>query len=91
VNRIESYPEKPRHLGTVTTKIIELDIVFVSLGSEGYSENNRIQQMVCSILPSTITQGILKGFLRNSELKKNMPSTVIAPSTPSFTSTHRTS
>ncbi|CUS06880.1 unnamed protein product [Tuber aestivum] len=46
---IESNPEKPKHLENVTTKVIELDIDFFSLGSEGYSEESRIQQMVFGI------------------------------------------
>ncbi|PUU73408.1 hypothetical protein B9Z19DRAFT_1069010 [Tuber borchii] len=45
VNRIESDPESSKHLETVATKILELDINFVSLRSEGYSEDGRIQQM----------------------------------------------
>jgi len=63
VNRIESSPENPKRQETVTTKILELDINFVSLGSEGYSEDGRIQQRVCSTLSSTITWGMLTAAL----------------------------
>ena len=55
VNKIESNPEKSKHLETATTKILGLDIDFVNLRSETYSEDSRIPHMVCSTLSSTVT------------------------------------
>ncbi|KAF3901501.1 Phosphatase [Dactylellina cionopaga] len=46
VHKIESNPEKSKHLETATTKIMGLDIDFVNLRSETYSEESRIPQMV---------------------------------------------
>lgn len=47
IHKIESNPEKSKHLETATTKILGLDIDFVNLRSETYSEDSRIPQMVC--------------------------------------------
>ena len=85
VHKIESNPEKSKHLETATTKILGLDIDFVNLRSETYSEDSRIPHMVCSTSPSTVTWGILTRSLRNSEPQKKMPSAATAPSMPSFT------
>lgn len=46
IHKIESNPEKSKHLETATTKIMGLDIDFVNLRSETYSEESRIPQMV---------------------------------------------
>ncbi|RPB02316.1 hypothetical protein L873DRAFT_1802252 [Choiromyces venosus 120613-1] len=45
VNKIESNPEKSKHLETATTKILGLDIDFVNLRSETYSEDSRVPHM----------------------------------------------
>ncbi|KAF3938116.1 Phosphatase [Dactylella cylindrospora] len=45
VHKIESNPEKSKHLETATMKIMGLDIDFVNLRSETYSEESRIPQM----------------------------------------------
>ncbi|KAF8249873.1 hypothetical protein K440DRAFT_542583 [Wilcoxina mikolae CBS 423.85] len=45
IHKIESNPEKSKHLETATTKILGLDIDFVNLRSETYSEDSRIPQM----------------------------------------------
>ncbi|EPS36121.1 hypothetical protein H072_10462 [Dactylellina haptotyla CBS 200.50] len=45
IHKIESNPEKSKHLETATTKILGLDIDFVNLRSETYSEESRIPQM----------------------------------------------
>lgn len=39
--KIEANPEKSKHLETVTTKVLGLDIDLVNLRKETYSENNR--------------------------------------------------
>lgn len=46
VHKIESNPEKSKHLETATTKILGMDIDFSNLRSETYSEESRIPQMV---------------------------------------------
>ncbi|KAK6363519.1 CCA tRNA nucleotidyltransferase, mitochondrial [Orbilia blumenaviensis] len=45
IHKIESNPEKSKHLETATTKILGLDIDFVNLRSESYSEESRIPKM----------------------------------------------
>ncbi|KAK6544538.1 CCA tRNA nucleotidyltransferase, mitochondrial [Orbilia ellipsospora] len=45
IHKIESNPEKSKHLETATTKIMGLDIDFVNLRSETYSDESRIPQM----------------------------------------------
>ncbi|KAJ6259257.1 hypothetical protein Dda_6156 [Drechslerella dactyloides] len=45
VHKIESNPDKSKHLETATTKLLGLDIDFVNLRSETYSEESRIPQM----------------------------------------------
>ncbi|KAK6531224.1 CCA tRNA nucleotidyltransferase, mitochondrial [Arthrobotrys megalospora] len=45
IHKIESNPEKSKHLETATTKILGLDIDFVNLRSETYSDDSRIPQM----------------------------------------------
>ncbi|KAI5850992.1 hypothetical protein BZA05DRAFT_337958 [Tricharina praecox] len=45
IHKVESNPEKSKHLETATTKILSLDIDFVNLRSETYSEDSRIPQM----------------------------------------------
>lgn len=47
IHKIESNPEKSKHLETATTKIMGLDIDFVNLRSETYTDDSRIPQMVC--------------------------------------------
>lgn len=46
VHKIESNPEKSKHLETATTKILGLDIDLVNLRSETYHGDSRIPQMV---------------------------------------------
>ena len=46
IHKIESNPEKSKHLETATTKILGLDIDFVNLRSETYTGDSRIPQMV---------------------------------------------
>ena len=46
IYKIESNPEKSKHLETATTKIMGLDIDFVNLRSETYTDDSRIPQMV---------------------------------------------
>lgn len=46
VHKIESNPEKSKHLETATTKILGLDIDLVNLRSETYGADSRIPQMV---------------------------------------------
>lgn len=41
-HKINKNPSKSKHLETITTKIFDLDIDFVNLRSEEYSENSRI-------------------------------------------------
>lgn len=49
VHKIESNPDKSKHLETATTRLLGLDIDLVNLRSETYSENSRIPTMVgCS-------------------------------------------
>ncbi|KAI5818687.1 hypothetical protein BZA77DRAFT_242942 [Pyronema omphalodes] len=45
IHKIESNPEKSKHLETATTKILGLDMDFVNLRSETYTEESRIPQM----------------------------------------------
>lgn len=45
IHKIESNPEKSKHLETATTKILGLDIDFVNLRSETYTDDSRIPQM----------------------------------------------
>jgi tRNA nucleotidyltransferase (CCA-adding enzyme) len=45
LHRIEANPEKSKHLETVTTKILGLDIDLVNLRKETYSEDSRNPQM----------------------------------------------
>ncbi|KAK6499751.1 CCA tRNA nucleotidyltransferase, mitochondrial [Arthrobotrys musiformis] len=45
VHKIESNPEKSKHLETATTKILDLDIDFVNLRCESYSDESRIPKM----------------------------------------------
>jgi tRNA nucleotidyltransferase (CCA-adding enzyme) len=47
IHKIESNPDKSKHLETATTKILNVDIDFVNLRTEVYSEESRIPQMVC--------------------------------------------
>lgn len=42
VNTIKKNPEKSKHLETATTKILGMDIDFVNLRNETYTENSRI-------------------------------------------------
>lgn len=49
IHKIESNPEKSKHLETATTKIMGLDIDFVNLRSETYTDDSRIPQMVCTM------------------------------------------
>lgn len=46
IHRIESNPDKSKHLETATTNILGLDIDFVNLRSESYNADSRIPQMV---------------------------------------------
>src|SRR5262249_54053549 len=46
VYKVESNPDKSKHLETATTKVIDLWIDFVNLRSETYSTESRIPQMV---------------------------------------------
>jgi len=46
IHKVESNPEKSKHLETATTKILSLDIDFVNLRSESYTNDSRIPQMV---------------------------------------------
>lgn len=46
IHKIESNPEKSKHLETATTKILGLDIDLVNLRSETYSADSRIPEMV---------------------------------------------
>lgn len=48
VHKIESNPEKSKHLETATTKILGLDIDLVNLRSEVYKADSRIPEMVLS-------------------------------------------
>jgi len=50
IHKIESNPEKSKHLETATTKIMNLDIDFVNLRSETYSDDSRIPQMACILV-----------------------------------------
>ena len=45
LHKIEANPEKSKHLETVTTKILGLDIDLVNLRKETYSEDSRNPQM----------------------------------------------
>ncbi|KAI5779264.1 hypothetical protein EDC01DRAFT_719055 [Geopyxis carbonaria] len=45
IHKIESNPEKSKHLETATTRILGLDIDFVNLRSEAYTSESRIPQM----------------------------------------------
>ncbi|KAF3148858.1 CCA tRNA nucleotidyltransferase, mitochondrial [Orbilia oligospora] len=45
IHKIESNPEKSKHLETATTKILGLDIDFVNLRCESYSDDSRIPKM----------------------------------------------
>ncbi|CAZ79882.1 unnamed protein product [Tuber melanosporum] len=45
VSKIESNPEKSKHLETATAKVLGLDIDFVNLRSETYSGDSRIPHM----------------------------------------------
>lgn len=47
IHKIGSNPEKSKHLETATTRILGLDIDFVNLRSEKYTDDSRIPQMVC--------------------------------------------
>jgi tRNA nucleotidyltransferase (CCA-adding enzyme) len=49
IHKIESNPEKSKHLETATTKILGLDIDFVNLRSETYCDDSRIPLMVCTM------------------------------------------
>lgn len=51
VHKIESNPEKSKHLETATTRIMGLDIDLVNLRSETYGTDSRIPQMVCRTSP----------------------------------------
>ena len=42
VHKIECNPEKSKHLETATTRVLGLDVDFVNLRSEAYSEDSRI-------------------------------------------------
>jgi len=46
IHKIEVNPEKSKHLETATTKIMDLDLDFVNLRNETYTEESRIPQMV---------------------------------------------
>jgi len=46
IHKVESNPEKSKHLETATTKLLSLDIDFVNLRSETYTNDSRIPQMV---------------------------------------------
>lgn len=46
VHKIESNPEKSKHLETATTKLMGLDIDLVNLRSETYGSDSRIPKMV---------------------------------------------
>jgi len=73
VNKIESNPEKSKHLETATTKILGLDIDFVNLRSETYSEDSRIPHMVYSTLSSTVIWEILTAALGIRNPRKRCP------------------
>ncbi|CUS08622.1 unnamed protein product [Tuber aestivum] len=45
VNKVESNPEKSKHLETATTKVLGFDIDFVNLRSETYPGDSRIPHM----------------------------------------------
>ncbi|KAK6356268.1 CCA tRNA nucleotidyltransferase, mitochondrial, variant 2 [Orbilia javanica] len=45
VHKIESNPDKSKHLETATTNLMGLDIDFVNLRSESYSEESRVPKM----------------------------------------------
>ncbi|KAI9836640.1 MAG: hypothetical protein M1819_001274 [Sarea resinae] len=45
LHKIEANPEKSKHLETVTTRILDLDIDLVNLRKETYSEDSRNPQM----------------------------------------------
>lgn len=45
LHKIEANPEKSKHLETVTTKILGLDIDLVNLRKETYTEESRVPQM----------------------------------------------
>lgn len=47
IHKIGSNPEKSKHLETATTRILGLDIDFVNLRSEKYTDDSRIPHMVC--------------------------------------------
>ena len=42
IHKIECNPEKSKHLETATTRVLGLDVDFVNLRSEAYSEDSRI-------------------------------------------------
>lgn len=46
IHKIESNPEKSKHLETCTTRLLGLEIDLVNLRSESYSEDSRIPAMV---------------------------------------------
>ena len=56
IHKIESNPEKSKHLETATMTIMGLDLDFVNLRSETYTDESRIPQMVCRLplLPAGI-------------------------------------
>jgi hypothetical protein len=54
IYKVESNPEKSKHLETATTKILSLDIDFVNLRSERYTNDSRIPQMVRSQVVPTV-------------------------------------
>jgi len=59
VTKIQSNPERSKHLETARMRIDGLDIDFVNLRSESYSDSCRIPHMVCLTLPSDVSGGIL--------------------------------
>lgn len=49
IHKIESNPEKSKHLETATTRLLGLEIDLVNLRSETYTEDSRIPEMVSKV------------------------------------------
>ena len=83
VIKIENNPEMPNHLKTAnSTNILGLDIDFVNLRSETFSEESRIPHMVCSTLSWDFTLGVFTVALGIQNPREQTPSAVTKLSIP---------